>query len=91
MAEAATAPAAAAGSSMAAHYDSHMLFSQQFMIQQRVEDLRQELINEFTNQKQYMQHMNGCIRRIAIQPVVRPVNRVGGERFDAVGGQTVSL
>eukprot|EP00569_Conticribra_weissflogii_P019666 CAMPEP_0171425364 /NCGR_PEP_ID=MMETSP0881-20121228/3271_1 /TAXON_ID=67004 /ORGANISM="Thalassiosira weissflogii, Strain CCMP1336" /LENGTH=187 /DNA_ID=CAMNT_0011944673 /DNA_START=1394 /DNA_END=1956 /DNA_ORIENTATION=- len=89
MAEAATAPAAAAGSSMAAHYDSHMLFSQQFMIQQRVEDLRQELINEFTNQKQYMQHMNGCIRRIAIQPVVRPVNRVGGERFDAVGGQTV--
>ncbi len=52
MAEAATAPVAAAGPLMATHYDYYMLFSQQFMIQQQVEDLRQELINKFTNQKQ---------------------------------------
>ncbi len=72
---------------MAAHHDSHMLFSQQFLIQQRVEDLRQELINKFTNQKRYMQHMNGGIRRIAIQPVVRRVVQVGGEQVDGAGGQ----
>ncbi len=51
MAEVITSLAAAARPSMTAHYDSHMLFSQQFMIQQQVEDLMQELINEFTNQK----------------------------------------
>ncbi len=73
MAEAATAPVPAAGPLMDAHHAFHLLFSQQFMIQQRVEDLWQELINEFINQKRYMQHMNGDIRRIAIQPVVHPV------------------
>ncbi len=51
MTEVVIAPAAAAGPLMPAHYDSQMIFSQQFLIQQQFKDLRQELINEFTNQK----------------------------------------
>ncbi len=81
MAEAITAPAAAAWPSMTTHYISHMLFSQQFMIQQQVKDLWKELINEFTNQKLYMQHMNGGIRRFSIQLVVHPVIQIGGKQL----------
>ncbi len=66
MTEAVTVTAAVAGPLMAAHCDSQILFSQQFIIQYWVKDLRQELINEFTNQKQYMPQMNGGISRIAI-------------------------
>ncbi len=35
-----------------------------------------------------MQHMNGGIREITIQPVVHTVIWVGGKLFDAAGGQT---
>ncbi len=66
-----------AGTSTAITNDSHVLFSQQFLMQQQVEDLRQELA-EFANQKRFLQQMNGGIRRIANQPVICPVARQFG-------------
>ncbi len=87
MAEAVPAQASAAGSSMATHFYSHTLFLQQLITQQWVEDLRQELINKFTNQQQYMQHMNRGIGGIAIQPVYCPEVWVGGELLGVQEGK----
>ena len=51
--------------------DTEALFSQQFQIQQRLEDLRQEMINLFGVQKNYLHTTNTNMRLIAIQLVVR--------------------
>ena len=53
--------------------ETEVLFSQQFQLQQWVEDLRQESINLFGGQQRYHQHMNTNVRRIAVQPVVHSV------------------
>ena len=55
--------------------ETEVLFSQQFQLQQRLEDLRQEIINLFGGQQRYLQHMNTNVRRIAVQPVARSVVR----------------
>ena len=70
--------APAAGTSTAITNDSHVLFSQQFLMQQRVEDLRQEFLAAFANQRRFLQQMNGGIQRIANQPVIHPVARQFG-------------
>ena len=51
--------------------DTEALFSQQFQLQQRLEDLRHEMINLFGVPKTYLHNMNINLRRIAIRPVVR--------------------
>ena len=51
--------------------DTEALFSQQFQVQQRLEDLRQEMINLFGAQKCYLHTMNTNVRRIAVQPIFR--------------------
>ena len=48
--------------------DTEVLFSQQFQLQQRLEDLRQEMIGLFGGQQRYLQNMNTNVRRIAMQP-----------------------
>ncbi len=70
--------APAAGTSTAITNDSHVLFSQQFLMQQQVKDLRQEFLAAFANQRRFLQQMNGGIQRIASQPVIRPVARQFG-------------
>jgi hypothetical protein len=71
------APAAVAGSEDfwvgKSSLDTEALFSQQFQLQQRLEDLRQEMISLFGGQQRYLQNMHTNVKRIAIQPVVRPV------------------
>ena len=54
-----------------------LLFSQQFQIQQRIEDLHEEMNNMFTVQKLYLQIMDTNVKRIVAQPVVHsyPVQR----------------
>ena len=42
-----------------------LLFSQQFQMQQRIEDLHEEMNNLFTVQKLYLQNMNTNVKRIA--------------------------
>ncbi len=51
---------------------SEILFSQQFLLQQRLEDLRQELLTSFGDQRRHIQNVSMAVQRIAIQPVVRP-------------------
>ena len=53
--------------------DAEALFSQQFQLQQRLEDLHQEMILWFGGQQCYLKNMHTNIRRITIQPVVCPV------------------
>ena len=48
-----------------------ILLSQQFQIQQRIEDLHEEINNMFTVHKLYLRNMNTNVKRIAAQPVVR--------------------
>ncbi len=66
--------------------DTEVLFSQQFQLQQRLEDLRQEMIGLFRGQQRYLQNMNTNLRRIATQPVLRPV--VHSPQRGIVGQQT---
>ena len=72
--EGGVAPATNAGSGKS---EVELLFSQQFQIQQRIEDLREEMNNMFTVQKLYLRNMNTNVKMIAAQPVVRshPVQR----------------
>ncbi len=53
IAEAGKEPVSAAGSLKTTINNSYMLFFQQLMIHQQAKHLRQEFINEFTNQKRY--------------------------------------
>ena len=73
------APATNAGSEgyWAGKSEVELLFLQQFQMQQRIEDLREEMNNLFTVQKLYLQNMNTNVKRIAAQPVVHsyPVQR----------------
>ena len=55
--------------------DTEVLFSQQFQLQQRIEDLCQEMIGLFGGQQRYLKNMTTNVRRIATQPVLRPVVR----------------
>ena len=50
--------------------ETETLFSQQFILQQRMEDLHQEIISLFGVQRSYLRNMNTNVKRIAAQPVV---------------------
>ena len=50
--------------------ETEALFSQQFQLQQRLEDLHQEILSLFGHQQPYLQNINTNVWRIAIQPVV---------------------
>ena len=50
-----------------------VLTSQLFLLQNRVEDLKNELSSILADHKRYMVNMNTNVRRIATQPVVRAV------------------
>ncbi len=52
--------------------DSEILFSQQFLLQQRVEDLRQEILTSFGDQRRHIRNVSSAVKRIAIQPIIRP-------------------
>ncbi len=54
--------------------DDHMLLSQQFMIQ-RMEDLRQEMMEDFARRS--MQRINGHFFCIAIHPIICHVAQIG--------------
>ena len=56
------------------------LFSQQFALQQRLEDINKDMGIRFNEIKERDRNLMTCIRRIAIQPVVRQVqtNRLAG-------------
>ena len=56
-------------------YDGRVsvLTSQLFLLQNRVEDLKNELSSILADHKRYMVNMNTNVRRIATQPVVRAV------------------
>jgi hypothetical protein len=55
--------------------ETETLFSQQFILQQRMEDLRQEMISLFGVQRSYLRNMNTNVKRIAAQPVVRSYSK----------------
>jgi len=52
--------------------DAEILFSQQFQLQQRLEDLRQEILAAFGTTRRFIGNVHSSVRRIAVQPVVRP-------------------
>jgi len=56
-------------------YDGRVsvLTSQLFLLQNRIEDLKNELSSILADHKRYMVNMNTNVRRIATQPVVRAV------------------
>ena len=62
------------------HLAMEQLFSQQFALQQRLEDINKEMGIRFNEIKERDRNLMTCIRRIAIQPVVRQVqtNRLAG-------------
>lgn len=68
-------PAANAGSDWpgkcGSSLDMDTLFSQQYILQQRMEDLRQEMISLFGVQRAFLRNMNTNVKRIAAQPVLR--------------------
>jgi len=51
------------------------LFLQQFILQQRMEDLRQEIISLFGVQRSYLRNMNTSVKRIAAQHVVHSYSK----------------
>ncbi len=79
--EGGVAPATNAGSngSWAGKYSIEFktLFLQQFILHQRMEDLRQEIISLFGVQRSYLRNMNTSVKRIAAQPVVRSYSKQG--------------
>jgi hypothetical protein len=52
--------------------ETETLFSQQFILQQRMDDLYQEMISLFGVQISYLQNMNTNVKWIAAHPVVCP-------------------
>ena len=89
------APAADAGSEEfwvgKSSLDTEALFSQPFPLQQRLGDLRQEMICLFGGQQRYLRNMNTNVRRIAIQPVVRPVVHLSLQQREGGGEVTHGL
>ena len=79
--EGGVAPATNAGSNGSCAGKSSIevetLFLQQFILQQRMEDLRQEIISLFGVQRSYLRNMNTNVKRIAAQPVVRSYSKQG--------------
>mgnify|MGYP006188924653 CR=1 FL=1 len=75
------APAANAGSNGSwagkSSIEVETLFSQQFILQQRMEDLRQEIISLFGVERSYLRNMNTSVKRIATQPVVHLYSKQG--------------
>ena len=55
--------------------ETETLFSQQFILQQRMEDLHQEMISLFGVQRSYLRNMNTNVKRIAAQPGVRSYSK----------------
>lgn len=60
----------------APNHDGLMLFSQPFQMQQQIEDLRQEMMEEFSSQWRFMQRMNRSINCITIKPIICSVAQV---------------
>ncbi len=52
--------------------ESEILFSQQFLFQQRLEDLHQELLTSFGDQCRHIQNVSMGVWHIAIQPILCP-------------------
>ena len=72
--------------------DDDFLYSQIFLLQQRNEDLRNEVHALFAQQQRYLQVINSNVRRIAIVPAARrvrpsapPVTQVPGAGVGRVG------
>ena len=79
--EVGVAPATNAGSNGSwagkSSIEVETLFSQQFILQQRMEDLRQEIISLFGVQRSYLRNMNTSVKHIATQPVVHSYFKQG--------------